>query len=89
MSEFFLELFSEEIPSSLQKNLRKDLLDEFNKLFDERFISFKKSASYDRIMQNFFQLGAESFVNTVCQNKGPSRVYENRKIQRSFQGSFG
>ena len=27
--------------------------------------------------------------NTVCQNKGPSRVYENRKIQRSFQGSFG
>ena len=46
MSEFFLELFSEEITSSLQKNLRKDLLDEFNKLFDERFISFKKSASY-------------------------------------------
>ena len=28
-------------------------------------------------------------LNTVCQNKGPSRVYENRKIQRSFQGSFG
>ena len=46
MSEFFLELFSEEIPSSLQKNLRKDLLNEFNKLFSERFISFKKSASY-------------------------------------------
>ena len=28
-------------------------------------------------------------VNTVCQNKGPGRVHENRKIQRSFQGSFG
>ena len=46
MSEFFLELFSEEIPSSLQKNLRQDLLDSFNKLFNEKFISFKKSSSY-------------------------------------------
>ena len=46
MSEFFLELFSEEIPSSLQKNLRKDLLDSFNKLFSEKFISFKKNSSY-------------------------------------------
>ena len=46
MSEFFLELFSEEIPSSLQKNLREDLLDNFNKLFNEKFISFKKSSSY-------------------------------------------
>ena len=46
MSEFFLELFSEEIPSSLQKNLREDLLDSFNKFFNEKFISFKKSSSY-------------------------------------------
>ena len=46
MSEFFLELFSEEIPSSLQKNLRRDLLDNFNKLFSEKSISFKKSSSY-------------------------------------------
>ena len=28
-------------------------------------------------------------LNTVCQNKGPGRVHENQKIQRSFQGSFG
>ncbi|MDA9629365.1 glycine--tRNA ligase subunit beta [Candidatus Pelagibacter sp.] len=46
MSEFFLELFSEEIPSSLQKNLRVELLENFNKLFEEKFISFKKSLSY-------------------------------------------
>ena len=46
MSEFFLELFSEEIPSCLQKNLREDLLDSFNKLFNEKFVSFKKSSSY-------------------------------------------
>ena len=36
MSEFFLELFSEEIPSSLQKNLREDLLNSFIKEFNEK-----------------------------------------------------
>ena len=46
MSEFFLELFSEEIPSSLQKNFREDLLDNFNKFFNEKFINFKRSSSY-------------------------------------------
>ena len=46
MSEFFLELFSEEIPSSLQKNLREDLLASFNSLFKEKSISFEKSQSF-------------------------------------------
>jgi len=46
MSEFFLELFSEEIPSSLQKSLRENLLHSFNELFEKKSISFKKSSSY-------------------------------------------
>ena len=46
MSEFFLELFSEEIPSSLQKNLREDLLNSFTKAFNEKAISFKKNSSF-------------------------------------------
>ncbi len=46
MSEFFLELFSEEIPSSLQKNLREDLIDSFKKCFNERLISYKKGSSF-------------------------------------------
>ena len=46
MSEFFLELFSEEIPSSLQKNLREDLLNSFTKVFNEKAISFKKNSSF-------------------------------------------
>jgi glycyl-tRNA synthetase beta chain len=46
MSDFFLELFSEEVPSSLQKNLREDLLENFKKLFGEKFISFKKGSSF-------------------------------------------
>ena len=36
MSEFFLELFSEEIPSSLQTNLRTDLLNAFKDLFEKK-----------------------------------------------------
>jgi len=46
MSEFFLELFSEEIPANLQINSRTVLLNSFEKLFEEKQISFKKSKSY-------------------------------------------
>ena len=46
MSEFFLELFSEEIPSSLQKDLRENLLNDFVKVFNKKFVLFKKSSSY-------------------------------------------
>ena len=45
MSEFFLELFSEEIPAGLQKNLRENLLEEFQKFFSEKSINSKKSFS--------------------------------------------
>ena len=46
MSEFFLELFSEEIPAGLQQNARKTLLESFHKLFLEKKIVFKKSTSF-------------------------------------------
>ena len=45
MSEFFLELFSEEIPAGLQKNLREKILDDFKNLFDEKLIKSKKNFS--------------------------------------------
>ena len=45
MAEFFLELFSEEIPARLQKNFREKLLEEFEKFFLEKSIRFKKSFS--------------------------------------------
>ena len=45
MSEFFLELFSEEIPAGLQKNLREKILDDFKNLFNEKLIKSKKSFS--------------------------------------------
>jgi len=46
MSEFFLELFSEEIPAGLQQNSRNILLENFQKLFQEKKIIFKKSSSF-------------------------------------------
>ncbi len=45
MSEFFLELFSEEIPASLQKNLREKILEDFKVLFENKFIKSKKNFS--------------------------------------------
>ncbi len=42
MAEFFLELFSEEIPAGLQKNFREKLLAEFQKFFLEKSIKSKK-----------------------------------------------
>ncbi len=41
MSEFFLELFSEEIPSRLQINARNDLIQIFKKFFDDNEIIVK------------------------------------------------
>ena len=43
MSEFFLELFTEEIPTNLQNSSREVLLRNFKKLFEDNHIKFKKS----------------------------------------------
>ena len=41
MSDFFLELFSEEIPSNLQKSARNQLLQSFNDFFKKESILLK------------------------------------------------
>ena len=46
MSEFFLELFSEEIPANLQKNARENLLKNFKDFFEKKNISFSKNLSF-------------------------------------------
>ncbi len=45
MAEFFLEIFSEEIPAALQKDLREKLLKSFQNFFLEKSIKFKKNFS--------------------------------------------
>ena len=46
MAEFFLELFSEEIPANLQKNFREKLLEEFREYFINKSIKSKKVFHY-------------------------------------------
>ncbi|MDC3056834.1 glycine--tRNA ligase subunit beta [Candidatus Pelagibacter sp.] len=46
MSEFFLELFSEEIPAGLQKNLREKIFEDFKNLFEEKSIKSKKNFAF-------------------------------------------
>jgi len=45
MAEFFLELFSEEIPAKLQRNLREKMLEEFQNFFSSKSINSKKNFS--------------------------------------------
>jgi glycyl-tRNA synthetase beta chain len=74
MSEFFLELFSEEIPASLQRNARKVLLESFQKLFEEKQILFKKSASFstpNRLIVLFEGLSKE-VMQKAEEIKGPN-----------------
>ena len=62
MAEFFLELFSEEIPPNLQKNARVSFLQNFQKLFEEKNLKFKKSATYstpNRLIVLFEGIGKE------------------------------
>ena len=74
MSEFFLELFSEEIPAGLQKNLRENLLKTFNDFFEEKSVSFKRSSSYstpNRLVILFEGLQKQTILKSE-EIKGPS-----------------
>ena len=74
MSEFFLELFSEEIPAGLQQNSRNILLESFQKLFEEKQILFKKSISFstpNRLIVIFEGLSKE-ITKKAEEIKGPN-----------------
>ena len=68
MSEFFLELFSEEIPSSLQKSLREELLNSFIKKFlEKKGFNLEKyfSKNFDEFLKDKIKI---DHVFTVCSN---------------------
>ena len=83
MSEFFLELFSEEIPSNLQKNSRTALLDGFQKLFEDKQITFKKNTSYST--PNRLIISFEGLVKGITQKaeeiKGPNVNAQEKAIE--------
>jgi len=83
MSEFFLELFSEEIPASLQRNSRKVLLENFQKLFEEKQISFKKNSSFstpNRLIILFEGLSKE-IIQKAEEIKGPNVSAPEKAIE--------
>ena len=83
MSEFFLELFSEEIPAGLQKSLRKKILDDFKNLFDERLIKFKKNFSFsspNRLVVVFEGLDKKIKIKTE-EIRGPKTEAPEKAIE--------
>ena len=83
MSEFFLELFSEEIPVSLQTNLRKELLKEINRIFYDKSIKSKKNFSLstpNRLVVVFQGLDREVELKSE-EIKGPSTSSEPQALE--------
>ena len=76
MSEFFLELFTEEVPANLQSKARKFLLTNFENLFHDKKVPFKKSFSYsvpNRLVICFEGLN-KKIVEKKYEKKGPSTL---------------
>ena len=74
MSEFFLELFSEEIPANLQQSTRKILLENFTKLFKDKNVTFGQSFSYsvpNRLIILFHGL-ADQILEKKDEIRGPN-----------------
>jgi glycyl-tRNA synthetase beta chain len=73
MSEFFLELFSEEIPANLQKNARENILINFTNFFKKQKISFAKNLSFstpNRLLILFEGIKPEIYIEEE-EIKGP------------------
>ena len=84
MSEFFLELFSEEIPARLQKNFREEILKEFQNFFLDRSIKSKKNFSFstpNRLIVVFKGLDSQIKIRSE-EIKGP-------KIDLNYQALEG
>ncbi len=74
MSEFFLELFTEEIPASQQKIARNFLSENFLKLFEDKKILFKKSSifSIPNRLIIFFEGLEKQIIQKDEEIRGPS-----------------
>ncbi len=83
MSEFFLEIFSEEIPANLQKLARQNLLENFIKLFEKKNISFKKGSSYsvpNRLIILFEGLPSQ-IIEKEHEVRGPSTKVDEKALE--------
>ena len=84
MSEFFLEIFSEEIPANLQKSARQSLLENFIKLFENKNISFKKSFTYS--VPNRLIIFFEGLPNQIIEKKDEVRGPNIKAPDKAIEG---
>ena len=87
MAEFFLELFSEEIPANLQKNFREKLLEEFKIFFQSKSIKSKKSFSLstpNRVIIVFEGLEKKLKIGSE-EIRGPKTSAPEEAIRRFFK----
>ena len=83
MSEFFLEIFTEEVPAKLQNNARNSLLENFKKLFNEKKIKFKNSKVYsvpNRLVILFDGLSNQIIIDKE-EKKGPSTKSSKKALE--------
>ncbi len=83
MSEFFLELFSEEIPAGLQKNFREKIFEDFNNFFEKKSIKSKKGFSFsspNRVVIVFEGLDKQIKIGSE-EIKGPKTNASDQAIE--------
>ena len=84
MSEFFLELFSEELPAALQSQARENILTNFKNFFEKENIDFKGiSASYstpNRLVVYFQNLNLEILKKSE-EIRGPSVTAPEKALE--------
>ena len=85
MSEFFLELFSEEIPAILQKNARENLLQNFKYFFEKKNIDFSKDFSFstpNRLLILFY--GIKPAIHQKEEEKRGPKIKSSEKAIEGF-----
>jgi glycyl-tRNA synthetase beta chain len=84
MADFFLELFSEEIPANLQKSARSTVLDSFKKLFEEKQLTYKKSLAYST--PNRLIILFEGLVKEITQKSEEVRGPNTNAPEKALEG---
>ena len=85
MSEFFLELFSEEMPSNLQRNARENLLKNFCDFFSVNNIEYKNPSAFstpNRLII-YFQSLKNEIIQPSLEIRGPN-VQSNKQALDGF-----
>ena len=85
MSEFFLELFSEEIPADLQSVARENIISGFKNLFEKEDITYKglvKSFSTPNRLIVYFQNIKPAVLKKSPEIRGPNIAAPMKPVRR-------